>query len=108
MNVSTYGLVFFLPLIVKGLGVSTGMIGLVSALPYLCAFVAMIFWGWHSDLKGERTWHVAGACLLAAAGLAACILIGVGHPAITMVALCSRRWDRSPLRRPSGRCPAPC
>jgi hypothetical protein len=41
-NVSGYGLVFFLPLIVKGLGVSTNWIGLVSALPYLCAFVAMI------------------------------------------------------------------
>ncbi len=59
-NGSGYGLVFFLPLIVKGLGVSTDWIGLVSALPYLCAFVAMIYWGYHSDLHGERTWHVAG------------------------------------------------
>ena len=49
-NGSSYGLVFFLPLIVKGLGVSTDWIGLVSALPYLCAFVAMIYWGYHSDL----------------------------------------------------------
>ena len=87
-NMSGYGLVFFLPLIVKGLGVSSGWIGLVSALPYLCAFVAMIYWGYHSDLHGERTWHVAGAALLAAAGLAACVLIGIGHPAVTMIALC--------------------
>ena len=87
-NGSSYGLVFFLPLIVKGLGVSTDYIGLVSALPYLCAFVAMIYWGYHSDLKGERTWHVAGAALLAAGGLAACVVIGVGHPVITMIALC--------------------
>jgi ACS family tartrate transporter-like MFS transporter len=87
-NGSAYGLVFFLPLIVKGLGVSPDWIGLVSALPYLCAFVAMIYWGYHSDLHGERTWHVAGAALVAAGGLAACVLIGVGHPVITMVALC--------------------
>ena len=87
-NVSGYGLVFFLPLIVKGLGVSTDWIGLTSALPYLCAFVAMIAWGYHSDLTGERTWHVAGAALVAAGGLAICVLIGVGHPVITMVALC--------------------
>ena len=60
-NFAGYALVFFLPLIVKGLGVSTNWIGLVSALPYLCAFVAMIAWGYHSDLTGERTWHVAGA-----------------------------------------------
>lgn len=87
-NASNYGLVFFLPLIVKGLGVSTGWIGLVSAVPWLCAFVAMIAWGYHSDLHGERTWHVAGAALVAAGGLSACVLIGVGHPVITMIALC--------------------
>jgi MFS family permease len=80
--------VFFLPLIVKGLGVPTGWIGLVSALPYICAFVAMIAWGYHSDLTGERTWHVAGAALVAAGGLAVCVLIGVNHPVITMIALC--------------------
>jgi ACS family tartrate transporter-like MFS transporter len=87
-NVAGYGLVFFLPLIVKGLGVPTNWIGLASALPYLCAFVAMIYWGWHSDLTGERTWHVVAACLLCSAGLAACTLIGLGHPVVTMIALC--------------------
>lgn len=30
----------------------------------------MILWARHSDKTGERTWHVVGACLLAAAGLA--------------------------------------
>ena len=87
-NFSAYALVFFLPLIVKGLGVSTNWIGLVAALPYLCAFGAMIAYGFHSDLTGERTWHVAGAALVAAAGLAVCVIIGVGHPVITMIALC--------------------
>jgi MFS family permease len=88
LNASAYGVTFFLPLIVKGLGVGTNWIGLVSALPFLCAFFGMIYWGWHSDVTGERTWHVVGACMLTAGGLGACILIGVGHPAITMVALC--------------------
>jgi MFS family permease len=87
-NISSYALVFFLPLIVKGLGVSTNWIGITAALPYICAFVAMIAWGYHSDLTGERTWHVAGAALLASGGLATCVLIGVGHPVITMIALC--------------------
>jgi MFS family permease len=86
-NVAGYGLVFFLPLIVKGLGVSTDFLGLVSAIPYLCAFCFMIYWGWHSDRTGERTWHVASACLMCAAGLAACVIIGVGSPVVTMVAL---------------------
>ncbi|HEX3575859.1 MAG TPA: MFS transporter [Rhodopila sp.] len=87
-NISSYGLVFFLPLIVKGLGVSTNWIGITAALPYICAFVAMIAWGYHSDITGERTWHVAGAALLAAGGLTTCVIIGVGHPVITMIALC--------------------
>jgi MFS family permease len=82
-----YALLFFMPLIVKGLGVSSGMIGVVSALPYLCAFVAMIAWGYHSDRTGERTWHVAIAFLTTAIGMAASILIGTSHPAVTMVAL---------------------
>jgi MFS family permease len=87
-NISSYGLVFFLPLIVKGLGVGTNWIGLASALPYLCAFVAMIAWGYHSDITGERKWHLAGASLVAAGGLAACVLTGSGHPVITMILLC--------------------
>ena len=75
-----------LPLIVKG-SACPPHDGLVAALPYLCAFVAMITWGYHSDLTGERTWHVAGAALVAGAGLR-CVFIGVGHPVITMIALC--------------------
>jgi ACS family tartrate transporter-like MFS transporter len=87
-NISSYGLVFFLPLIVKGLGVGTQWIGLVSALPYVCAFVAMIAWGYHSDISSERKWHLSGAALVAAGGLATAALIGTGHPVITMIVLC--------------------
>ena len=86
-NVAGYGLVFFLPLIVKGLGVATDWIGLASALPYLCAFVAMIYWGYHSDLHGERTYHVVAAFLTCAIGLAACIFLGLDHPYLTMLML---------------------
>jgi ACS family tartrate transporter-like MFS transporter len=82
-----YGLMFFMPLIVKGLGVSTNMLGVVAAVPYLFAFVAVNYWGWHSDKTGDRVWHVVASWLLAASGLAACTLIGVGHPIITMLAL---------------------
>jgi MFS family permease len=88
LNAGAYALVFFLPLIVKGLGVSTDWIGLVSALPYLCAFVGMIAWGYHSDLTGERLWHVGGALLLCGVALGVCVFIGVGHPVVTMMALC--------------------
>jgi MFS family permease len=82
------GAMFFLPQIVRGLGVaSSTMVGLVSGLPYLFAAIAMLLWGRHSDLTGERTGHAVCAWLLAAAGLAACTLIGTGHPVATMAAL---------------------
>ena len=84
---STYGLAFFMPLIVKGLGVSVNWIGVVSTVPYIFGVAAMLFWGWHSDVTGERPWHVASAALLCAAGMTACAIIGVGHPVLSMIAL---------------------
>jgi nitrate/nitrite transporter NarK len=87
VEIVPFGLVFFMLLIVKGLGVSTTQVGIVSAVSYLFTFVAMLFWGWHSDRTGERTWHVVGACVVCAGGLAACVVIGVSHPIVTMVAL---------------------
>ena len=86
-NMVSYALAFFMPLIVQGLGVSTGMTGVVVALPYVFVLIAMNYWGWHSDFTGERLWHVSAAYLLCAAGLVACILIGHGHPILTMIAL---------------------
>jgi MFS family permease len=83
----SYGVSFFLPLIVNGLGVGTNWIGLVNALPYLAALVAMNVWGWHSDRTGERTWHVVSAWLLSSAGMAGCIFIGPGYTVVLMVGL---------------------
>jgi len=98
-QMSSYGLIFFMPLIVRGLGVSTGMIGVVAALPNLVAIGALVSWSWHSDVKGERLWHAAGAWILEGCALAACIFIGAGHPVMTMVALtlaASGLWSSQP------------
>ncbi|MEJ0016932.1 MAG: MFS transporter [Acetobacteraceae bacterium] len=86
-NVSNYGLLIFLPQIIKAFGVTTAMTGVISAIPFVFAAVAMIYWGYHSDISGERTKHVAAACLVCAAGLGACIFIGINHPVIIMLAL---------------------
>lgn len=86
-NVSNYGLLIFLPQIVKAFGVSTTMTGVISAIPFVFAAFAMIYWGYHSDRNGERTKHVAAACLVCAAGLGVCIFIGMAHPTIIMIAL---------------------
>jgi MFS family permease len=46
------------------------VVGLIAAIPYLAAGVAMFFAGRHSDRTGERRGHVAVAALVAALGFA--------------------------------------
>jgi ACS family tartrate transporter-like MFS transporter len=65
-----YGLSFFLPQIIAGFGTSHFATGLLSALPFAVAGVAMVLWGVHSDRKGERRLHICSAVSLAIVGLA--------------------------------------
>jgi MFS transporter, ACS family, tartrate transporter len=44
-------------------------IGLLAAVPYLCAVIAMVLNGAHSDRTGERRWHMAIPAFVAAWGL---------------------------------------
>jgi MFS transporter, ACS family, tartrate transporter len=66
---ANYGIVFFMPQIVKGMGLTNQMTGLVSSVPYIVGTVGLIAWGWSSDRNDERHWHLIAASVLAAAGL---------------------------------------
>ena len=66
---ATYGITFFLPLIVKGMGQSDVMTGVLTAIPYVIGTVGMIFWSFSSDRRRERRWHFIVACIVAAIGL---------------------------------------
>jgi len=65
-----YTIGFWAPLIVQGLGFPVFQVGLLVAVPNLIAVVGMVLWSRHSDRTGERYWHAAIACLIAAAGMA--------------------------------------
>jgi ACS family tartrate transporter-like MFS transporter len=65
-----YTIGFWAPLIVKGLGFSTLKIGFLVAIPNLVAVVGMVLWSRNSDRTGERYWHAAIACVIAAVGMA--------------------------------------
>ena len=65
-----YATSLWLPQIIKAMGFSNRATGFVSALPYMAAMAAMLFWGRRSDAAGERIWHVAIAWMFAAAGFA--------------------------------------
>jgi D-galactonate transporter len=65
-----YGVGFWLPTIIKATGVkSTFNIGLLTAVPYAVAAVAMVLIGRSADRLRERRWHVAIPGLLGAFGL---------------------------------------
>ncbi|WP_175719412.1 MFS transporter [Burkholderia anthina] len=65
-----YGVGFWLPTIIKATGVvDTFMIGLLSAIPYAVAVVAMILIARSADKRRERRWHLAIPAAFGALGL---------------------------------------
>jgi ACS family tartrate transporter-like MFS transporter len=94
-NVSGYGLVIFLPQIVSRFGVGIGMNGLISALPYVAAAVAMAWWGLHADRANEHRYHTAAACFLNFAGLAVCIFLQ--NPILLMGAIILSQMGQSAI-----------
>lgn len=90
-NVGNYGLIFWMPTMIKALGaLSNFQVGVISAIPYLVASVAMVVNAQHSVRTGERRWHTAvpvivgGVALLAGVMASAqpvlavaCLTIGV-------------------------------
>ena len=83
-----YGLGFWLPQIVKGLGgLSNIQTGWLTALPYLLGAVATVFWGRHADRTQERVWHFVLPASLASAGFLTAGL--VADPTVQFAALCA-------------------
>ncbi|KVG22940.1 MFS transporter [Burkholderia ubonensis] len=65
-----YGVGFWLPTIIKATGVADSFaIGLLSAVPYAAAVVAMILIARSADKHRERRWHLAIPAALGALGL---------------------------------------
>lgn len=81
-----YTLGIWAPQIIKELGVSAMTVGLLNAIPPILSIIAMILWSRHSDRTGERTWHVALACLIAVAGL---VIAAQTHNALGLIAALS-------------------
>lgn len=97
----SYGLGFWMPQIVKGFGGLTNQqTGLVTAVPYLLAAIAMLLWGRHADRTGERLWHFILPALLAAGGFllaatsreTAVQFAGLALGAIGVNGACSAFW----------------
>ncbi|HEL3808931.1 TPA: MFS transporter [Stenotrophomonas maltophilia] len=67
-----YGLTFWMPTLVRSTGVSSALhIGLLSAIPFLCAIVVMNLLGHSADRHRERRWHLIVPALAGAVGFTA-------------------------------------
>jgi len=84
LNTSGYGVNIWLPKMVQKLtGMGTLDVSLIVMIPHLCATVAMLIVGWHSDKSNERRWHAATSALVAGLALALSQLVG-GSPALAI------------------------
>ena len=87
--VAMYGITLWLPLIIRGMSVSSDfMVGIISLFPYLGAAVFMVIIGMSSDRTGERRFHVAACLTLAALGffLSCSVLSLAGKIACLLIA----------------------
>ena len=71
VEIGLYGVILWIPQILADAGIPARLTGLVTAIPYAIAAVAMVWWCRRSDRARERPWHIAAAATAGAAGLAA-------------------------------------
>lgn len=70
IQMGVYAMNFWLPSIIRSLGFpNLGVVGLISAVPYLCAAVVMVFVGRSADAHQERRLHLGVPVLIGFVGL---------------------------------------
>jgi MFS family permease len=86
-----YALAFFLPTIIEGFQEQTGVTydvfqkGLITAIPYLPAAVAMYFWSRDVGKRGLKTWHIVVPAVLGALSIP--VALYTGSPAATIAVI---------------------
>lgn len=88
IQMSVYGVVFYLPTQVANLlGTKVGLqVGLVSAIPWVCALAAAYVLPRMSDASGNRRGYAA--TILAVSGLGIAASVATTSPALALIALC--------------------
>jgi MFS family permease len=88
LNFSAYGLSFWLPTLIGDLGVTSPMrVGVLSALPSICAMIGVVLFGLSADRHRERRWHLTAMFLTGACGFFVFQLAG-GGVIVAMAGLC--------------------
>jgi len=97
LNYAAYGLSFWLPTLIGDLGVRGDMrVGLLSALPSICAMIGVVLFGFSADRHRERRWHLTAMFMTGAAGFFIFQLTGGGVlPAMAglcLAAICTQAF----------------
>ncbi|KAA9002545.1 MFS transporter [Affinibrenneria salicis] len=88
-----YALAFFLPTIIAGFQQQFGTTfnvmekGLITAIPYLPAAVAMYFWSKDATRRGCRTWHIAIPALTGAVSVPLALFMGSPTATIAVITI---------------------
>lgn len=86
MSMTGYAVTFWLPSIVKRIGtLADFQVGLLSAIPWICAIAAMYALAWFTDRTGVRRPWVAVGLVIGAIGT---FLATTGAPWFGLVAMC--------------------
>ena len=86
-----YALGFFLPTIIEGFQEQYGtkfdvfQKGLITAIPYLPAAIALYFWSRDATKRGVKTWHIAIPALVGALSIP--LALFAGSPAATIAVI---------------------
>jgi MFS family permease len=97
LNYAAYGLSFWLPTLIGDLGVTSPMrVGLLSALPSICAMIGVVLFGLSADRHRERRWHLTAMFMTGATGFFIFQLAGGGViPAMAglcLAAICTQAF----------------
>ena len=73
---SHYGLIFWLPSIIKKQSGSSNLrVTMISAIPYCVGLIAILLVGWSSDRTKERRWHTALSMIAVSVGLFLAVML---------------------------------
>ncbi|HWZ81137.1 MAG TPA: MFS transporter [Terriglobales bacterium] len=88
LNTASYGVTLWLPKMIKSLSeVSNFTVGLLSAIPYVAAALAMVAVGLHSDRSSERRWHTALPAFAGAVALTGAAFATAQGPSIFLISV---------------------
>ncbi|MFM0418283.1 MFS transporter [Paraburkholderia aromaticivorans] len=87
-NMGLYAISFWMPTLIQKMGTTdTFTIGVLNAIPGVCAIVSMLAFGYSADRHNDRKWHLIAAFSMAAIGFALCV-VWQNEPVLGIVALC--------------------